>query len=77
MPTAVQNLASEALETQVAQLASQLRQRRKAMGVSVATAAEAAGMSRDTWHRMEKGSTTVTIGAWFNALSVLGDGVSP
>lgn len=53
-------------------LGLQVRQRRKVLGVSVVAAAQAAGMSRDTWHRMEKGEVTVTIGAWFNALSVLG-----
>ncbi len=72
MSGAIEKLASETLEAKVVTLGAQIRQRRKAWGVSVLTAAEAAGMSRDTWHRMEKGETTVTIGAWFNALSVLG-----
>jgi transcriptional regulator with XRE-family HTH domain len=53
-------------------LARQLRQRRKALGVTIQNAAAAAGMSRDTWYRMERGETTVTIGAWFNALAALG-----
>ena len=72
MPAAIQKLTSEQLETRVRTLGLQMRQRRKALGVSVITAAQAAGMSRDTWHRMEKGEVTVTIGAWFNALAVLG-----
>jgi hypothetical protein len=42
------------------------------LGVTVIIAAQAAGMARDTWHRMEKGEVAVTIGAWFNALAVLG-----
>lgn len=72
MPAAIEKLTSEQLEARVLGLGLQVRQRRKALGVSVITAAQAAGMSRDTWHRMEKGGVTVTIGAWFNALAVLG-----
>ena len=72
MPTAIKKLTSEQLEVRVKAVGAQVRQRRKALGVSVVTAAEAGGMSRDTWHRMERGEVTVTIGAWFNALAVLG-----
>lgn len=72
MPTSVPRLTSASLELRVKELAQQLRQRRKALGVTVQNAAAAAGMSRDTWYRMERGETTVTIGAWFNALAVLG-----
>jgi hypothetical protein len=72
MPAAIEKLTSEQLEARVKVLGAQVRQRRKTLRVSVITAAEAAGMSRDTWHRMEKGEVTVTIGAWFNALAVLG-----
>jgi hypothetical protein len=72
MPATIRKLTSEQLETRVKALCAQVRQRRKTLGVTVITASEAAGMSRDTWHRMEKGQVTVTIGAWFNALAVLG-----
>jgi transcriptional regulator with XRE-family HTH domain len=72
MPASIQHLTSEALQHQAKELAHQLRQRRKVLGVSVQNAAAAAGMSRDTWYRMECGETTVTIGAWFNALAALG-----
>lgn len=72
MPATIEKLTSEQLEARVKALGAQMRQRRKAMGVSATTAAEAAGMSRVTWHRIEKGEFTVTIGAWFNALAVLG-----
>jgi len=72
MPAAIEKLSGEQLEARVQALGRQVRQRRKALGVTVITAAQAAGMSRDTWHRMEKGEVTVTIGAWFNALAVLG-----
>lgn len=72
MPATIAKLTSEQLEARVKALGAQMRQRRKVMGVSVTTASEAAGVSRVTWHRMEKGEITVTIGAWFNALAVLG-----
>jgi len=72
MPATIEKLTSEQLEARVKSLGAQIRQRRKVMGISVTTAAEAAGVSRVTWHRMEKGEFTVTIGVWFNALAVLG-----
>jgi len=72
MPTSIQRLTSDTVQRQAKELARQLRQRRKALGVTVQNAAAASGMSRDTWYRMERGETTVTIGAWFNALAALG-----
>ena len=49
-----------------------LRQQRKRLGVSATVAAESAGMSRITWYRIEQGNSAVTIGAYLQALSVLG-----
>jgi transcriptional regulator with XRE-family HTH domain len=49
-----------------------IRAQRKALGVSAQAAAQAAGMSRVTWHRIESGEPSVTIGAYFNALGALG-----
>jgi len=49
-----------------------IRARRKALGVSAQAAAEAAGMSRVTWHRIEGGEPSVTMGAYLNALGALG-----
>lgn len=72
MPTSIQEVTSETLKQQIQGLGFQLRQRRKVLGVTVQNAAAASGMSRDTWYRMERGETTVTIGAWFNALAALG-----
>ncbi|MDD2558775.1 MAG: helix-turn-helix domain-containing protein [Desulfuromonas sp.] len=64
------------ISTDVASLAAtigeQIRAQRKALGVSATTAAEAAGMSRVTWHRIEKGTTSVTLGSCLSALAVLG-----
>ena len=53
-------------------LGAQLRARRKALGVSATVAAEAAGMSRVTVHRIEKGEPTVAMGAWANLAAALG-----
>lgn len=58
--------------TQLQALGEQLRARRKALKVSSTAAAEAAGLSRVTLHRIEKGEPSVTAGAWANALTVLG-----
>lgn len=57
---------------QLQALGAQLRARRKALKVSSTAAAEAAGMSRVTLHRIEKGEPSVTAGAWANAMAVLG-----
>jgi transcriptional regulator with XRE-family HTH domain len=72
MPSTIRQLDNARLEQHVVELGRQIRQRRKALGVSATSAAEAAGMSRVTWYRIEKGEVSVTIGAWFNALAVLG-----
>jgi transcriptional regulator with XRE-family HTH domain len=58
--------------TLLTELGAAFRARRKALGVQVLAAAEAAGMSRVTWYRLEKGEPTVTLGAWANAARVLG-----
>ena len=53
-------------------LGGRIRAQRKKLKLNATVAAEAAGMSRITWHRIEKGEPTVTMGAWFNAVTVLG-----
>jgi len=58
-------------QAQLQALGELIRARRKALGVSAAAAAEAAGLSRVTLHRIEKGEPAVTIGAWANVLAVL------
>lgn len=65
-PTSAQ--AAEALVT----LGAAVRARRKALGISATAAAESAGISRPTWHRIEKGEASVTMGATMQALVVLG-----
>ncbi|MBS2025063.1 MAG: helix-turn-helix domain-containing protein [Deltaproteobacteria bacterium] len=49
-----------------------LRARRKGLGVSAVEAAEAAGMSRVTLHRIERGEPSVAAGAYANLIAALG-----
>lgn len=53
-------------------LGARLRAQRKALGVSAVSAAEAAGMSRVTLYRIEKGEPSVSMGAYCNAVAALG-----
>lgn len=53
-------------------LGKQIRTHRKALHISATTAAEAAGMSRVTLHRVENGEPSVTMGAYLNAMTALG-----
>jgi transcriptional regulator with XRE-family HTH domain len=62
----------EALAARLLALGAQIRAQRKRMGVSAATTAEAAGMSRVTLHRIERGEPSVTMGAYVNAAAALG-----
>jgi DNA-binding XRE family transcriptional regulator len=52
-------------------LGARLRERRKALGVTVVACAEAAGVSRVTLHRVEAGNPSVTIGAYVNVAAAL------
>ena len=53
-------------------LGAQLREARAALSVSSTSAAQSAGVSRMTWHRMESGAPSVSAGAYARALVVLG-----
>lgn len=53
-------------------LGEEIRSKRKTMRINATAAAEATGMSRVTWHRVEKGEPSVTMGAYLNAMAVLG-----
>lgn len=57
---------------QLIALGQQIRAHRKTLRISATTAAKAAGMSRVTLHRIEKGVPTVTMGAYVNAIIALG-----
>lgn len=53
-------------------LGKAIRSRRKELKVSAVATSEAAGISRMTLNRIEKGESSVTIGAYLKVLSVLG-----
>ena len=53
-------------------LGARIRAQRKKLKLTATVAAEAAGMSRITWYRIEKGEPAVTMGAWINAVTVVG-----
>lgn len=59
-------------QAQLKRLGQQIRAQRKALRVSATAAAESAGMSRVTLHRIENGEPSVTMGAYINAIQVLG-----
>lgn len=63
--------SSPAPELHAKRLGAALRARRKTLGISMTAAAEAAGMSRVTWHRLEKGEMTVAWGSVLAAARVL------
>ena len=65
-------ITSSITADQLIALGLQIRAHRKALRISATTAAEAAGMSRVTLHRIEKGEPAVTMGAYVNAMTALG-----
>lgn len=67
---------STATATRLGALGQQIRTRRKALGLSATVAAEAAGLSRVTLHRIEKGAPAVTMAAYLNVMGALGLEVS-
>ena len=58
--------------TSAVRLGDSLRARRKQLGINMIAAAEAAGISRVTWHRLEKGEPSVAWGSLLAAAAVLG-----
>jgi len=57
---------------ELAALAQRIRALRKQQKVSATDAAEAAGMSRVTLHRIERGEPSVTMGAYLGAMAAVG-----
>jgi len=57
---------------QLRAMGERIRVQRKKLKLNATVAAEAAGMSRITWYRIEKGEPSVTMGAWINAVTVVG-----
>lgn len=66
-PYTPENVAAE-----LARLGETIRQQRKVLGVTAQTVAQAAGISRVTLHRIERGEPAVTIGAYLNAAAAVG-----
>jgi len=65
-------LISTSARKRLEQIAQGIRDRRLSLGVSSVVAARAAGVSRVTWHRIEKAESSVTMGAYAAALQALG-----
>lgn len=63
---------TEAPDSPLAELGAGIRQRRKQLRVSATAAAEAAGLSRVTLHRIERGEPSVAMGLYQRATAALG-----
>lgn len=63
---------SDIVVARLQDLGARIRARRKSLGVNATAAAESAGMSRVTLHRIEKGEPSVAMGAWANLMAALG-----
>jgi transcriptional regulator with XRE-family HTH domain len=62
----------ENVVAELARLGETIRHQRKVLRVTAQTVAQAAGISRVTLHRIEKGEPAVTIGAYLNAAAAVG-----
>ena len=71
MPATAPPIAA-AEHAHLADLGARLRAARKRQRVSAVAAAQAAGISRVTLHRIERGEPTVAVGAWAAAADALG-----
>ena len=63
---------ADAVAAKLVAIGRRIRECRKGLGVNGVTTAEAAGMSRVTLYRIERGEPSVTMGAYLNALDALG-----
>jgi transcriptional regulator with XRE-family HTH domain len=71
MPASAPPLA-ESTNNALLALGTQLRAQRKALHIRAVSTAGAAGLSRVTLHRKERGEASVTIDAYFNVAAALG-----
>lgn len=62
----------EALAARLRAVGERIRAHRERQKVSATAAAEAAGMSRVTLHRIERGEPSVTMGAYLSAIDAVG-----
>lgn len=65
-------ITTSIIADQLIALGQQIRAHRKSLRISATMAAEAAGMSRVTLYRIEKGEPAVTMGAYMNIMAALG-----
>ena len=71
MPAVTPSVAPAA-QKRLAVLGERIRTARKRQRVTAVAAAEAAGISRVTLHRIERGEPTVAVGAWVGVATALG-----
>lgn len=71
MPAASPSL-DVAVAAKLEALGERLRERRKALKISAVSAAESAGLSRVTLHRIERGEPSVAMGAYITVANALG-----
>ncbi|HEV6965234.1 helix-turn-helix transcriptional regulator [Pelomonas sp. P7] len=65
-------LVSPAVAAQLRALGQRIRKQREGQQVTATDTAKAAGMSRVTLHRIERGEPSVTMGAYLGALAAVG-----
>jgi DNA-binding XRE family transcriptional regulator len=65
-------ILGDLLMPQLQALGLAVRAHREQLKVSATSAAEAAGLSRVTLHRIERGEPSVTMGAYFSVIAALG-----
>jgi transcriptional regulator with XRE-family HTH domain len=62
----------DVLAAKLAAVGARIRAQRARQGVTASAAAEAAGLSRVTLHRIERGERSVTIGAYLSVVAAVG-----
>lgn len=70
MKKKIEKISDDAI-SQLAEIGQLTRQHRKSFKITANAAAETAGISRVTLHRIEKGEPTVSMGAYLNVISAL------
>jgi transcriptional regulator with XRE-family HTH domain len=75
MRSSVHDILSPRVRRSLAKFGADLSIARRKRRLTVAMMTERLGLSKSTWQRMEKGDPTVSMGAYAQALVVLGFGV--
>jgi transcriptional regulator with XRE-family HTH domain len=68
----IRNIMNNLFLTQQLDLGTKIAAQRKVLGVRAQSAARSAGISRVTLHRIEKGETSVSLGAYLQVCQALG-----